>query len=331
MVHAAAVIVSFAEAPATARAVASARAQTIALDEVIVVDNGPGHPAADLALEGVTVLTPDANLGFAGGAALGATHASADWILFLNPDAVAAPDCVERLLEAADASTGLVGAQVLLPDGRVNAGDNPVHLIGIAWAGRYLEPRESGPPRGVASVSGAAMLVRRAALEAIGGITERYFLYHEDVDLSWRMRLAGWDVRFQPKATVVHDYVFDKGTRKWFYLERNRAWTVLSAYSGRSLLLLAPLLLASEAAIAMKARREGWWPEKREAWAAVWRERRALVARRRAVQATRSVGDRVIVSRMTADLDTALLDRPAPPGATGVLRAYRRAVLALSA
>ncbi len=327
---AAVVIVSYDDPEATAHAVASARAQTVPPDEVIVVDNGPGHPAAALDLD-ATVLTPAANLGFAGGAALGARSAQAGWLLFLNPDAVAAPACLEQLLEATDAGTGLVGAQVLLPDGRVNAGDNPVHLIGIAWAGAYLEPRDVGPPRGVASVSGAAMLARRTALEAIGGISERYFLYHEDVDLSWRMRLAGWDVRFQPAATVTHDYAFDKGSRKWFYLERNRTWTVLTCYSARSLVLLAPLLLASELVIARKARREGWWPEKRAAWAAVWKDRRALGARRRAVQATRRAGDREIIERMTAGLDTALLDGPAPHGAGTALRAYRRAVLALSA
>ena len=106
------------------------------------------------------------------------------------------------------------------------------------------------------------------------------------------MRLAGWDVRFQPRATVTHDYAFDKGSRKWFYLERNRAWTVLTCYSGRSLVLLAPLLLASEAAIVLKARREGWWPEKRAAWAAVLegppraRGRAAAPCRRRVAQAT---------------------------------------------
>ena len=323
-------IVSYDDPRATAAAVASARAQTVAPDEVIVVDNGPGHPAAALGLDAV-VLTPGVNLGFAGGAALGARTARADWLLFLNPDAVAAPDCVERLLAAADPSTGLVGAQVLLPDGRVNAGDNPVHLIGIAWAGHYLEPRESGPPRAAASASGAAMLARRSALEAIGGISERYFLYHEDVELSWRMRLAGWDVRFQPAATVTHDYSFDKGARKWFYLERNRAWTVLTCYSARSLVLLSPLLVLSEVAVALKARREGWAAERREARRAVWNERRELIARRRSVQATRRTGDREILARMTSSIDTPLLERPAARGTRMALAGYRRVVLALSA
>lgn len=321
------VIVSYADAQATAAAVASARAQTVAPDEVVVVDNHPEHPTLALDLP-ATVLTPGDNLGFAGGAALGARATSAEWVFFLNPDAIAAPDCVERLLEAADDRTGLVGAQVLLPDGRVNAGDNPVHLAGIAWSGGFQEPREDGPARGAASVSGAAMLARRAALDAVGGISERFFLYYEDVDLGWRLRLAGWDVRFQPAAAATHDYDFDKGTRKWFYLERNRAWTLLTCYSARSLVLLAPLLAATELAVAARARREGWWPEKREAWRELWRERGAIRARRRSIQSGRVVGDREIVGRMTARFDTALVDAPLVRRAGPLLEAYRRLVMA---
>jgi GT2 family glycosyltransferase len=321
------VIVSYDDPQATARAVASAHAQTIAPDEVVVVDNHPAHPTLALDLP-ATVLTPGDNLGFAGGAALGARATSAEWILFLNPDAVAAPDCVEHLLAAAADGTGLIGAQVLLGDGRVNAGDNPVHLAGIAWSGGFEQPREDGPPRGVASVSGAAMLARRAALDAVGGISERFFLYYEDVDLGWRMRLAGWDVVFQPAALATHDYDFDKGTRKWFFLERNRAWTLLTCYSATSLILLAPLLLATELAVAARARREGWWPEKREAWGALWRERRAIRARRREIQASRVAGDGEIVGRMTATFDTTLVDAPLVRRASPLLEAYRRLVIA---
>ena len=255
---------------------------------------------------------------------------TADWVLVLNPDATAAPDCVERLLEAAaDDTVALVGAQILLPDGTVNAGDNPVHLTGVTWSGGFGEPRETGPPRSVASVSGAAMLIRRAALERIGGLNERFFLYHEDVELCWRLRLAGWDVVFQPAATVEHDYDFDKGTRKWFLLERNRAWTVLTCYSARSLVLLAPILLAAEAAVAVKARREGWWPEKRRAWHAVWSERRALRDRRRVVQATRQVGDATMIRLMAAEITTPLAPDAAPGPAQRLMRLYRAAVLRL--
>lgn len=325
----AAVIVSWDDAPSTAAAVDSLLAQTSPLAEVVVVDNHPDQPT--LAIPGLAerarIIASPENLGFAGGAALGIRETTADWVLLLNPDAVAAPTCLERLLEAAGERTGVVGAQLLLPDGRANAGDNPVHLTGITWAGHYGEPAETTPPRAVASVSGGAMLVRRSAYDAIGGMNERYFLYHEDVELSWRMRLAGWDVVFQPAAHVTHDYSFDKGTRKWFLLERNRAWTVLTCYSGRALLLLAPLLLATELAVSVQARRGGWWPEKREAWRAVWRERHEVRERRAAVQRSRTVGDREIVELLRARIETPFLPEGPLDAAGPALDVYRRAVL----
>jgi GT2 family glycosyltransferase len=323
-----AIIVSYADPEATRAAVASLRAQTRPPEQVVVVDNHPARPVHDMDAE---LVHPDANLGYAGGVRAGVARCDGDWLLLLNPDAIADPDCLERLLEAADDDVGVVGAQVLQPDGRVNAGDNPLHVTGVSWSGRYLEPAEGGPPRPAAVVSGAAQLVRRALWDEIGGMADRYFLYHEDVDLCWRARLAGWEVRFQPRARVVHDYTFDKGAEKWFWLERNRAWTVLCAYSALALALFAPLLVAGEAAIVGRAAREGWLREKRRAYAAVWRERAALRERRRAVQAARRTGDAAIVARMTGRMDTALVDGGLAARLGPLLDAYRRGVVGLLA
>jgi GT2 family glycosyltransferase len=323
-----AIIVSYADPDATRAAVASLRAQTRPPDQVIVVDNHPDRPVRDVDAE---LVHPDGNLGYAGGVRAGVGRSEGDWLLLLNPDAVADPDCLARMLEAGGDDVGVVGAQVLQPDGRVNAGDNPLHVTGVSWSGRYLEAPETGPPRPAAVVSGAAQLVRRALWDEIGGMADRYFLYHEEVDLCWRARLAGWEVRFQPRARVVHDYAFDKGAEKWFWLERNRAWTVLCAYGAPALALVAPVLVAGEAAIVARALREGWEPEKRRAYASVWRERRELRARRRAVQATRRTGDAAIVARMTGRMDTSLVDGGLAERIGPLLDAYRRGVVGLLA
>src|SRR5690349_20038674 len=206
------VIVAWDDDPARlARTVATLREQVA---EVIVVDNNPRTPAADAldaAASGARTLRPGRNLGYAAGANTGAGAAVGDWVLFLNPDAEPAPDLVSRLLEAVDERTAIVGAQVLLADGaRVNAGDNPLHVCGMSWSGRYLEAPEDGPPRDVAVASGAALMVRRADFEALGRYQSAYFAYHDDVDLAWRARLAGRRVRFCPRATVRHDYTFEK-------------------------------------------------------------------------------------------------------------------------
>lgn len=322
----AAVIVSWDDPTATRRAVESLLGQSVSLEEIVVVDNHPDHPAAAV-LEGTARVIPSPNLGFAGGVAIGIRACSAPWVLLLNPDAVAAPDAVEHLLDAVGERTGLVGAQILLHDGRVNAGDNPVHLTGITWAGHFGEAPDTGPPRQAASVSGAAMLVRRDALDDVGGIAEAYFMYHEDVELSWRMRLGGWDVVFQPSATVIHDYEFDKGAAKWFLLERNRARTVLTCYSARALVLLAPLLIVTELAVTAWACRSGWWQEKRSALGATWRERRDIAARRHAVQARRVRPDADIVGLMTPAFDSPAIAVPRSRCADALFRAYHRVLL----
>jgi GT2 family glycosyltransferase len=302
-----AIVVSYREPAATRAAVASLLEQTHAPQRVVVVDNDPDGRLDEIA--GARVLRQAVNRGYTGGANAGARAAGdADWLFLLNPDALAAPDCVERLIEAADERTAILGAQVLLPDAEhVNAGDNPLHLTGLSWSGRFEQRREGGPAREAAVVSGAALLVRRAAWEQLGGLTERFFLYHDDVDLAWRARLSGWSVRFVPAATVRHEYTFDKGLEKWFYLERNRTWTILTLYGGRTLLVLAPLLLASEAAILLAAARQGWLREKLRAWVAVIRWLPALLARRRELQVARQATDAELLALQTARVETPVL------------------------
>ena len=128
---------------ARAAALESLLEQSLSPTEMLVIDNDPrGATASALAdaslAAGVRVLNPSSNLGYTGAANLAAREASGEWLFFLNPDAVAASDCLERLLEAVDGpDVGVVGAQVLLPDGRINAGDNPVNILGISWSGGY--------------------------------------------------------------------------------------------------------------------------------------------------------------------------------------------------
>jgi len=325
-----AVIVSYADAAATANAARSLQQQTVPPAEIVVVNNLPGADLAELP-EGVRLIEPATNLGYPGGANLGAAGAQTDWIFFLNPDAVAQPDCLERLLEAgADERVGAVGAQVLLSSGLVNAGDNPLHLNGVSWSGRYGEAVESGGPRDAAVVSGAATLVRTDAWKALGGMNDGYFLYHDDVELSLRLWISGWRVAFQPAALVEHDYEFEKGNEKWFYLERNRDWTVLSIYGTRTLLLLTPLLLATELAVFARAVGEGWWKEKLRAWVAVVGSISAISRRRKSVQAQRQVSDLAWLGLTTGEFETALAQSGAASALGPAVAVYRRAVVRAS-
>jgi hypothetical protein len=98
----------------------------------------------------------------------------------------------------------------------------------------------------VSGLHGAAFVVRRELLERLGGWDESGFLYYEDVELSWLLRLAGRDIQCVPASTVRHDYHLTMFPHKLFLLERNRWKTLLSYLRGRTRLALSPLLALSE-------------------------------------------------------------------------------------
>lgn len=291
-------------------------------DELVVVDSASRTPPT--VPDRARLIRCDDNVGFAGGAHLGVQSSSAPLVLFLNPDAVPQPGCLDALRDAPE-GWGAWQALVLLDGGRkVNTAGNHVHWLGFGWAGRLGLPVEQVPdaPAEVGFASGAAMVVRRADYEAVGGFDPAYFMYGEDLDLSLRLRLIGRGVGLLPAARVEHDYAYVKGDYKWFHLERNRAWTVIATYPGPLLVLLLPALLGFELALLAVAARGGWLRAKLRAQAAVVRTLPAALRRRRTVR--REIGAAAFAAALTADLDSPFLT--APPAAARAQASYWRLV-----
>ncbi|MGI5189615.1 glycosyltransferase [Promicromonospora sp. CA-289599] len=176
---------------------------------VVVVDSfsGAGERAAvtRLAAErGWTLLTPEANVGFGGGSNLGAAHAlaaGARILVFLNPDAWTDPAGLESLADAARSeASALVAPRILRPDGGVySRGLTYLHLADGTMSGRRTSPDD------VPWLSGACLVVGAELWEELGGFDEDYFLYWEDVDLSWRATALGARLKVVDGAHVVHD------------------------------------------------------------------------------------------------------------------------------
>jgi N-acetylglucosaminyl-diphospho-decaprenol L-rhamnosyltransferase len=307
-------------------------------DEVIVVDNASTDRTREVVAAvapGARLIEKEANSGFAAGCNLGALAASGELLLFLNPDAEPATGFREAIVRPLEDGRGWAAWQGLVTanGGRlVNTSGGVVHYTGIAWAGgagRELDV-DSLPAGEPGFVSGACLAVPRRAFLDLGGFPERYFLYHEDVDLSLRLRLGGGRLGLEPAARVDHEYEFAKGAAKWRRLERNRWATVIRTYPGALLALLLPVLLATELALIPAAALGGWLRQKLMAWLDTARDLPRLLRERSEVQARRSIGAAEFARGLVATLDSPYLGAAGRSPALGrVLSLYWSGVLAL--
>lgn len=181
--------------------------------EVIVVLNGTSPDVAAKARRsslGARIVESDTNLGFGGGCNLGAMHARAPYLVFLNDDVTVRMGWLEALVHTADArpDAGAIGSRILNADGTVQEAGCIIFADGATMpVGRGL-PATSPRYRAVRNVdyaSACSLLVRREVFDAVGGFELRYFpAYYEDVDLALKLREAGWSIVYQPMSELVH-------------------------------------------------------------------------------------------------------------------------------
>jgi GT2 family glycosyltransferase len=303
-------------------------------DELIVVENKPGDGSAEVVGE----LAPQArivrmgrNAGFAGGCNSGAEVASGDLLVILNPDAAPQPGFGEAIRRPWTEGRDWGAWQALVADGElrcVNSAGNPVHFTGIVWAGGHGLPLTEAPPAGeVTAASGACLAIPLRTWRETGGFPGEFFMYHEDVDLSVRVRATGHAVGIEPSAVVAHDYEFGANAEKWFWLERNRLAFLVRTYPGPLLALLAPALIATEVALLAVSAQVGWGRQKLRANLAFLRWLPRLLRERRAIQRQRTISAAQFAAGLTPDLDSELISpivRTRPVRL--VLRAYWRLV-----
>jgi N-acetylglucosaminyl-diphospho-decaprenol L-rhamnosyltransferase len=221
----AAVVVNYEAGPLLLECVRSVLADTSAGPvELVVVDNGStdGSVAAVRdALPEVRIIRSPGNVGYARAANLGIAATHADVIAVLNPDLTVEPGTAAALVERLDRDPdlGAVGPRIRNPD----ASDYPSArrlpsvpvavghgALGLWWPTNPFTTRyrqldaDPSEARSVDWLSGAAVWLRRSALDAVGGWDERYFMYMEDVDLCWRLRRLGWRVAYEPGGRATH-------------------------------------------------------------------------------------------------------------------------------
>ena len=190
---------------------------------VIVVDNASTDESLDTVVDlPITRMALTENGGFAHGCNAGWRAGCAPFVLLLNPDAKVDQASLQLLSAclADDRRAGVVGPKIINSNGTLALSQRRFPTVGstyaqafflhralpnATWANEIItDYREYEHACSPEWISGACMLVRRSLLEEINGLDERFFLYCEDMDLCRRIRQHGFDVRYEPKARVVH-------------------------------------------------------------------------------------------------------------------------------
>jgi len=210
--------------------------------EVVVVDNASTDGSADLLTPraGIRLVRNGENVGYA--RAMNVALAGGDDVLIaLNPDTVAAPGSLRRLVECLlrTPDVGLVVPRLVGPDGAVQHSAHRFPTVRLALVTGFLPPRwrrgaigrrlwleGSAPhdrPADLDWAIGAVHVVRAIALGGAAPYDERWFMYAEDMELCWRLRRAGWRVLLEPSAQVVH-IGNAAGAATWSTLAREERW-----------------------------------------------------------------------------------------------------------
>ncbi len=290
-------------------------------------------PRSGVDLPEVVCVYNNENPGFAGGHMKlheAIRDRNPEFVYLLNQDAYVDENFLSSIVQYAERNPNAAIIQSRIMRAQTpelyNSAGNALHFLGFGYSLKNGDDRSSASSLPMFYASGAGVLIRSSVLDRIGGMFEpMYFMYHEDVDICWRARLAGFDIGYADDSVVYHRYEFSRSMKKFFWMERNRHLTNLCNYDIKTLFFIAPPMFVMELGTLGFAFRSGWWKEKLRAWGffvqrSTWKY---IQERRQFVQSIRVTSDRDMLEHMVGvitaqETENAIMNRLVNP----VLGAY---------
>jgi len=292
--------------------------------QIIMVDNNSTDNSIQYTKDNypeIKLLLQDRNTGFAEGNNIGMEYAISegyDYVYLLNQDTEVTPSFLKEVVDLAeqDKSIGAVQSKVYLHSdkSKFNTVGNRIHFLGFGYGegsgmqddGQYNEVREINYP------SGAAVLLRVETLNKIGLFDNSMFMYIEDLDIGWRIWIAGYRCVMQPTSIIYHKYEFDRSMKQVYYFERNRLLTLFRNYKTLTLIFLAPAFAIMEVGQLLFAAKNKYLGKKISSYIYftnpdVWHR----IGRHRKKQAKiRKVSDHAMLNKFTGVILFQQLDNP---------------------
>jgi len=227
--------------------------------EIIVVDNNSkdkSHLICKEKFEEIKLIENSQNFGFCEGNNIGAKNAKGEFIIIINPDTTVTPNWINEFLKAnKENGDGIYQPKIIsLEDKKtILSTGNMIHLFGFGFARDKgnLKTKKVENVEKITYSSGTCIFTTKKLFEKIGMFDSFLFLYHDDLDLSWRASMQKIDSFYVPTITVYHkeSYNFQWSSKKFYWLERNRKYCILTHYSKETQKKIASELFLSDALV----------------------------------------------------------------------------------
>lgn len=321
--------------------------------EIVMIDNRNSEitrrwietnvkPKIGKTLPQFTLLPAGNDTGFAAGnnaCMERAIERGAKAVYLLNEDAHGDAMFLRRAVERLEADKDIAAVQSLIlldsPEGGVNSIGNCLHFLGFSYCDGYKMPRHDAlgylrvktlvdPKQKIASASGAAVLFRAEALAVTGLFDESYHLYHEDLDLSLRLREAGYSLVVEPSSIVFHQYEFGRSTEKYYWMEKNRYRLIFEHYQLWTIIVLLPALIFSEIGLIVFGISSGTLGARFKVYGYIFDPRNwgEILEKRERVQRLRRRGDKEILQTAVSSIGYQETKMPAMRIFNALMAAY---------
>jgi len=281
--------------------------------EVIVVDNASNDNSVELCkkdFQDVKILENDVNLGYCEGNNVGIRKAKGEFVAILNPDTVVEEDWLKELVDGYNVfGEGIYQPRFLTTnDEKILQGTgNMIQLFGFGFARNKgdLDEGQYNKPEQIGYASGTCLFTTKAIMDKLGMFDSFLFAYHDDLDLCWRAALEDIKSYYIPSSIVYHPpegYTFKWNSFKFYLLERNRQYCLLTHYTRRTYFIMLPALVMIDIGVCFYYLKKGVFSSKIRASTNILKNFNQINSKYNQIQKRRVISDKELIKNFHDDV-----------------------------
>lgn len=301
--------------------------------QIVFVDNASVDGSVKLVKEkfpSIKIIKNKKNLGFSAGNNVALRTIKSDYYILINVDMFVDRNWLINLVKVAKADDriGLCASKILIMSDKtkINYAGGWINFIGFAWPRGFKQKdsKKFNKMEETGYTAGGALLIKKEVLEKVGLLEEDFFMYYDDIDYSWRVKLFGFKTMYVPQAVIYHNYqgsseISQNVVKKFYYLEKNRLETLIKCYSLKTLLLLFPLTFFVEIGLNFYFLIFYKSPLKFLTYKALIKNYQSILKKRLFIQKNRAVKDKQILNQFTDNIPGYALYHPTAINVIGVI------------